>query len=183
MVQAVRRWLLRIGVGLLVVIVLWLGVCYQVLQHPTVDKPTPADAVVVLGGPTDNRMTAALSLLSQGLSHQLVVSGADRNLHLSWATCQSPPAGVTVSCFHPDPSTTRGEAEFVGRLATEYGWRTIIVVTSRYHVSRARLIFDRCFSGRIEMVAGHENVSFTDWAYQYVYQSAGYLKAFTHQSC
>ena len=43
----------------------------------------------------------------------------------------------------PEPSTTRGEAREVARLAAERGWQRIFVVTSSYHVPRARLIFRR----------------------------------------
>ena len=37
---------------------------------------------------------------------------------------------MTVLCFHPDPETTRGKAEAVGRLAPEYGWTSVILITT-----------------------------------------------------
>lgn len=178
-----RPWLLRIGVGLLVAVLLWLGACYQVVQNPTLNQPTTADAVVVLGAPERPRVLMALDQISAGRSHQLVISGAIPVQVTAYKLCQNPPAGVTVTCFQPQPATTRGEAEFVGRLAAEHGWKTIIVVTSRYHISRARLILDRCVSGRVEMVSSQESISASDWLYQYVYQSAGYVKTLFHQSC
>jgi uncharacterized SAM-binding protein YcdF (DUF218 family) len=97
--------------------------------------------------------------------------------------CEQPPAGVTAICFVPSPGTTRGEAEEVGRLARKHGWKSVIVVTSKYHVSRARLIFDRCLSARVEVVSAHESISALEWAYQYLYQTAGYARAFLHPSC
>lgn len=48
-----------------------------------------------------------------------------------------------VLSFVPAPSTTRGEARGIARLARERGWQRVIVVTSTYHVPRARLIFGR----------------------------------------
>ena len=52
-------------------------------------------------------------------------------------------------CFHPDPYSTRGEAEAFARLAAKRGWRSVIVVSSRYHLVRARMLFERCYDGRV----------------------------------
>ena len=52
-----------------------------------------------------------------------------------------------VICFSPDPYSTRGEAEGVARLARKHHWRSLVVVTSRYHVFRSRILFKRCFKG------------------------------------
>ncbi len=41
----------------------------------------------------------------------------------------------------------------MARLARERGWHTIVVVTSRYHVRRARMLFRRCTRARLEFVA------------------------------
>ena len=82
-----------------------------------------------------------------------------------------------------EPDTTRGEAEYVRGLAQSRGWTNIIAVTSRYHISRAQLILKRCLSGRLQMVAAHESISPATWAYQYVYQSGGYLRAAVHPDC
>jgi uncharacterized SAM-binding protein YcdF (DUF218 family) len=58
-----------------------------------------------------------------------------------------------VLCVHPVPYSTRGEAETVGRIADARGWRRVVVVTSEYHVRRARLLFDRCLgAARIDVV-------------------------------
>jgi uncharacterized SAM-binding protein YcdF (DUF218 family) len=173
----------RTSVSLLVAFVLWTGVCYQVVQNPAVvTHPVAADAIIVLGPSTNARTDTAMALVQQGLSHNLVLSnvgGYSRATRL----CNDPPAGWSVVCFVPDPGTTRGEAQYVQRLAAEHDWTNLIVVTSRVHVSRARLILKRCLSGRLQMVAAHESISPAQWAYQYVYQSAGFLRAAVHPSC
>jgi hypothetical protein len=53
------------------------------------------------------------------------------------------PAHPEVVAVVPEPSTTRGEARAVSGLAADRGWREILVVTSTYHLPRARLIFRR----------------------------------------
>jgi len=99
-----------------------------------------ADAIVVLGG-RPNRLPVGLRLLREGEGRVLIVfnatgSGDEEHLYV-----------------RPDPYTTRGEARAVAKLAREHGWRSIVVVTSTYHVPRARLIFRRAFDGELRMAS------------------------------
>ena len=68
-------------------------------------------------------------------------------------------------------------------MAAQYGWRTVIVVTFRPHISRARFILEHCFDGELVMVASPAHISLLSWAYQYVYQTAGYLRAALQPEC
>lgn len=179
-----RRKLLRRGGTLLAVLVAaWLLICLLFVQHPTINKLTHADAVVVLGPPDGDRIAEAQRILDRHLTPELVISGASEHYPKAYQLCVHPPAGVHVKCFAPSPRTTRGEAEEIGRLARQHPWQTVIVVTARFHVSRARLLFGRCFSGRLEVVNSATGRTPVGWAYQYLYQTAGYVKAFAHPSC
>jgi uncharacterized SAM-binding protein YcdF (DUF218 family) len=60
-----------------------------------------------------------------------------------------------VVCFHPDPYSTRGEAEAFSRLAAKRGWRSVVVVSSRYHLVRARMLFERCYDGQVSTVSAN----------------------------
>jgi uncharacterized SAM-binding protein YcdF (DUF218 family) len=55
-------------------------------------------------------------------------------------------------CFTAVPFSTVGEARTVTRLAHERGWNSIVVVTSTFHVTRADMLFHRCFHGRLNVV-------------------------------
>lgn len=166
-----------------VLIATWLVGCFLVVQHPTINRVTSADAVVVLGPPESFRLAEAERLIAAGVAHQLLISVPTSGFGQAEQICAHPPTGVRVTCFKPDPSTTRGEAEETRRLALAGHWRTVVVVTSKFHVSRARLIFDRCLEGRVEVVDGPQPISAGEWAYQYVYQTAGYLRAFLQGGC
>ncbi len=116
---------------------------FPLFVFPEQDRPGKADAVVVLAGGKD-RLPKALRLMGEGVARTLVI---DRNRpkapDLERAVC----AGrypFRVLCIEAEPYSTRGEAEAVARLAARRGWRSIVVVTSTYHVTRARLIFHRC---------------------------------------
>lgn len=138
----------------LALLVVWLIACFLIVREPTVNKPAKVDAVLVLGPPeVDGRLQLAEHLMAQRLAGTLVVSIQSPKQHDARVLCQAPPAGLKLICFAPDPATTRGEAEEIGRLAKLHGWKSIMVVTSIYHVSRARLIVSRCVPGRVLMIA------------------------------
>ena len=179
-----RRWLRRGLLAAGVLVVAWLVACFLVVFDPTVNRATRADAVVVLGPPTeDNRLETGLTLISQGYASNLVISINSPNQRRARAVCAQPPGGVSVTCFTPDPATTQGEAQQIRRLAAAQHWNAVIVVTSTYHVSRARMIIKRCFDGRLEVVAARSHISPLGWAYQFAYQTGGYLKAAINWGC
>jgi uncharacterized SAM-binding protein YcdF (DUF218 family) len=182
-VTSTRRWTVRVAITLGLLFAVWLGLCYQVVQNPqVVEHPAVADAIVVLGPATADRTDAAVALMKQGRAHTLVISNAWTHPRAT-QVCSNPPTGWTVICFLPAPDTTRGEAEYVRGLALARGWSNVIAVTSRYHISRAELIFKRCLSGRLQMVAAPESINVAQWLYQYAYQSGAYVRAALHPDC
>lgn len=79
-----------------------------------------------------------------------------------------PLPGVEIICFAPDPRTTRGEAEYVGRLARRYHWRSLALVTSNLQNARARLRVGRCFSGSVYVVDA--SLPLSQWPYTIAYE-------------
>jgi uncharacterized SAM-binding protein YcdF (DUF218 family) len=178
------RWWQWVAVVLGGLLVAWLVVGYFVIAYPTVNHPRRADAIVVLGPPDNNdRVDTALSLIRQHVAANLVISIASERQRQAKSLCSAPQDGFSVTCFHPHPATTRGEAEHVRDLARQHGWTSVVVVTSTYHVSRARMIFDRCLDGRLYVVAARHGTSVFTWAYQYLYQTGAYVKAVLQSGC
>jgi uncharacterized SAM-binding protein YcdF (DUF218 family) len=126
---------------------------------PGHDSPGRASAVVVLAGSKKPRLDKALGLMRAGVAPVLVISdGRDP----SWPQANRLCAGhapFQVICFHASPYSTRGEAENVASIAARRHWRSLVVVTSTYHVRRAKLLFERCFPGRVQTVGAHYGVS------------------------
>ena len=108
-----------------------------------------ADAIVSLDGDRPRRLRKAVELASAGIAPTLVVVRAEA-VAPELLTGSVPFEVVSVV---PDPSTTRGEARAVARLAEERGWRRIVVVTSTYHVPRARLLFRRALRCELVLVS------------------------------
>ena len=61
----------------------------------------------------------------------------------------------------------------------------VVVVSWRYHLPRARYIFDQCFAGEVTMQAVPRTYDFSlvHWEYTYLYQLAGFTKAAIQGDC
>lgn len=178
------RYLRRGAVSLCVLLTVVAVAGTPVYVWPQVDQPRHADAIFILGGYGDRRYPFGLNLAMEGWASDLVVSNPiGPNDQWDRDYCTSPPPRLRMHCFTPDPPTTRGEALELRRLSQRHGWRTVIVVTFRPHISRARYILERCFDGDLVMVASPARVSPVRWTFEYVYQTAGYLRAALRPGC
>jgi uncharacterized SAM-binding protein YcdF (DUF218 family) len=177
----VRRWPARILIGLLVC---WLLGCFLVLVEPSVNKPAKVDAILVLGPPdVDGRAEAGYALARAHYAGTVLVSVESDLQQQVKGACRNQNPDYQVICFQPHPGTTRGEARELGRLAREHHWTSVIVITSTYHISRARMIVERCMPGTVLMVAAPGKPALSTWAKQFFYQSAAYVKAFAVRGC
>ena len=156
----------------------WLLAATVLFVWPHDDGPLTgtADAVVSLSG-SATRFPVAARLVREGVAPVLVVS-YDPGVRVEQASrraCARPAAGVV--CFRADPSSTQGEARQIARLAHERGWDDLVVVTSDFHVFRARMIVARCFHGRLRMAAAPSSWVARPW--QLVKESAKLTLALT----
>ena len=117
---------------------------------PTGDSVKRADAVMVLSGDHGERLAKGLSLMEEGVAPTLVLNGTP-DLAEVFELCKGGQP-FEVVCLRPEPDSTRAEARAAGRLVTERRWDDVVVVTTKYHVTRARLLFSRCIDGNVKMV-------------------------------
>jgi uncharacterized SAM-binding protein YcdF (DUF218 family) len=155
-----------------------------VYVRPQIDPLRHADAILILGGDHYARYPFGFDLGSEGWAPTVVVSNPNGSDD-PWLTryCAAPHPRFDLHCFVPNPPTTKGEGRELRRLAAQYGWRTVIVVTFRPHISRARFILEHCFDGDLVMVASPAHISVAGWAFEYVYQTAGYVHAALQPGC
>lgn len=115
------------------------------------DEVAQADAVMVLAG-EKRRLPVGLELVARGVAPVLVISdGLDPRWTQANRLCRfGDPARIV--CVRPDPYSTRGEARLAARLAREHGWRSLVVVSSRFHLFRGRTLFERCLDGEVAFV-------------------------------
>lgn len=145
---------------------------------PDSGMPSRADAIVMLDSP-GHPLGAAVRLAEQHRAPFLVIS---QGTPASRDPCPRPVPRVTLICFNPVPPTTRGEAEFVGRLAKKYHWRSIAIVAITPQDTRARLRVERCFPGQVYVVTAPIRAS--TWPYQIAYEWGALIKALAvERSC
>lgn len=187
-----RRWPWALLICAAPVVASWLAVCHAVLDHPRVDAPLASDAVLVLGPPDPSRMEKATELVvERHLADTLVISTPDPQagdapglvaFYSAKKFCE-PRQDLEIICFKPNPSTTQGEAMQLRELARERGWDTVTAVTFDQHITRARMILQRCFPGELRMTAVDYRLTGRALLGHYVRQSAGFLKAWVTPGC
>jgi len=166
-----RRRFLIAAAALLVVV--FCAATARLFVWPERGMPARVDAIVMLNG-QGNRLPTTLDLAWAHRAPVVVISRGSPY----WANgsiCAPRIPGVRVICFSPDPDTTQGEAEYAGRLARRYHWRSIVLVTTAPQDTRARLRVERCFPGSIYVMTAPLRAY--DWPYAFVYEWGATIKA------
>jgi hypothetical protein len=179
-----RRRRRLIAAALAVLLVAFCATTARLFMFPARGMPAHVDAIVMLGGRGD-RFHEALELAHQHRAPYLVISlgssfpGPEPRGSQPVFRCGPPIPRVTVLCFAPDPATTQGEAEEIGRLAARFHWHSVVLVTITPQDSRARLRIERCFSGQVYVMTGSMHAY--AWPYEIAYEWAATIKALIFQ--
>ena len=158
---ALVRGRCRVAAGLLVFSIVWLWgwstpfVAAHV-TNPLVERHPPrraaeltaADAIVLLGGPDDDRVWHAARLYHAGKAPLVIATGG-----LVWPGTARSDASVMqiqlralgvpdhATIIENDSRNTRQNALFVAELAASLGIEHVLLVTSAYHMPRAGATF------------------------------------------
>ena len=175
-----RRRLLSAAAVVAALVIIVSAVTVRLFIWPAIGAPARVSAIVMLEGWEDARTPFAVSLAEQHRAPMLVIS---RGYDGYGGPCPAPVPGVRLICFDPSPPNTRGEALYIGQLAHEYHWKSIILVTNREQDTRGRLLVSMCFGGPIyseTLPLG----SLKDTAYQVSYEWGALVKALIlYHSC
>jgi len=167
-----RRWWYLLAAAVLLLAVFGTATA-RLFVWPERGMPPRVDAIVMLNG-TGNRLPTTLDLAwAQRASVVVISRGSPYWAHGGICAPQIPK--VRVICFSPDPATTRGEAEYAGRLARRYHWHSIALVTTRPQDTRARLRVSRCFPGSIYVMTAP--LPTHEWPYALAYEWGATIKA------
>lgn len=143
---------------------------------PAVDEVRNPQIVYVIGPPTHERMEIAREILEAYPSAELLVSVGREGW--GWSSDDVPECHAEVAeCVIPKPFTTGGETLALADFAARADGARAVIVTFAPHVARARHIFSKCYGNDVAVVASESDLSPLDWAYQYAYQTAAWVKA------
>ena len=126
------------GAILLALFLGWFLAAYQAFYNVHTVAPKQADAVVMLGGASKERLLDAMMIRFDLKASYLVLSNTNTPGNASaddyCYTHSNKQIYPDVVCFTPVPMDTRGEAVALAALAADYEWKNMIVVTSNYHI-------------------------------------------------
>jgi len=135
-----RLWRLIVLATFAVAVAFVAGFLWFVASVPTeeVSIDLPADGIVVLTGGA-SRIADAIELLAAGRGKRLLISGVHPTTSSSELARLSPAYGRWMACCvdlgHAAINTT-GNAIETRHWVTDRGFRSVIVVTSNYHMPR-----------------------------------------------
>jgi uncharacterized SAM-binding protein YcdF (DUF218 family) len=131
---------------LLLVLLLWtvglLAFGDRVARSTPAPEPPQADGVVALTGASSLRIDAAIRLLELGKGKRLLISGVNREVRPAELRDVSRGAGRAYDCCVDlgfAAKDTQGNARETADWARDHGFKSLIVVTSDYHIPRSML--------------------------------------------
>ncbi|MBS0362546.1 MAG: YdcF family protein [Proteobacteria bacterium] len=139
---------MRTLAALLVLAMIWTAGLFAFadrVQRSTADQPQPAaaDGIVALTGANSNeRIAAAVGLLTQRLGQRVLVSGVNREVTRDQLRSATGAVRRIYDCCVDlgfTAADTVGNARETAEWARTMRYRSLIVVTSDYHMPRAML--------------------------------------------
>jgi len=144
-----------ISAGVVLVLAVIGGFVYFAATLPpgqtTTSATTKADAIVVLTGARD-RIAAAMRLLEAGRGARLLISGVNPEVSRDDLEALIGGPGTRFACCVDlgfEARTTDGNAAETALWAAENSYRSLIVVTSTYHMPRSLIVLSREMPGVI----------------------------------
>ena len=124
------------------------------LGAPAPATAQPTDAAVVLTGGS-GRIEHAIDVLRQGEARRLLVAGADPSVTKRDLAVRIPGSASLLKCcvdLGSESVDTRSNAEEAGRWLTKHRFRSIRLITSDWHMRRARYEFGKVLKGKYVIV-------------------------------
>jgi uncharacterized SAM-binding protein YcdF (DUF218 family) len=140
---------------LALVALLWaLGFAWFALLLPQPQGDEQTDAIVVLTGAA-GRIDRGLALLRRDQAKKLLVSGVDRDVKpKEFAHVYKVPAALMACCvtLGREAIDTRSNAIETSRWLARNNYRTVRIITTDWHMRRARYELSRQLEGPIKII-------------------------------
>jgi len=146
--------IVRLGSLLLLLYALGFVLFAFTLGKPAAAAAAPTDAAVVLTGGS-GRIEHAIDVLRQHKAGRLLVSGADPSVTKADLARRIPGSGALLKCcvdLGSESVDTRTNAEETGRWLAKHRFHSIRLITSDWHMRRARYEFRKALGGKYVVV-------------------------------
>jgi hypothetical protein len=132
--------------GIVLVVIAFLAITVVLFVWPATDSPQHVDAILSFNGPNEGaRESLAVSLAEKGYAPVLLFSRGGFGNETACPKVHR----VLVVCFVDVTDNTRGEARFAARYAKQHHLDSLMIVPGRPQTTRAHVLLQRCFSGKI----------------------------------
>ena len=124
------------------------------LGRPAQANAEPTDAAVVLTG-ASGRIEHAVDVLRQGKAKRLLIAGADSSVTKADITRRVPRNAGLIKCcvdLGSESVDTRTNAEEAQRWLDQHKFRSVRLITSDWHMRRARYEFDKVLGSKYRLV-------------------------------
>jgi uncharacterized SAM-binding protein YcdF (DUF218 family) len=124
------------------------------LGKPAQSNAPATDAAVVLTGGS-GRIEHAVDVVRQGKSKRLLVAGADPSVTKKDLAARIPGSGSLLRCcvdLGSESVDTRTNAEEAQRWLTQHNFRSVRLITSDWHMRRARYEFQKALGSKYLLV-------------------------------
>jgi uncharacterized SAM-binding protein YcdF (DUF218 family) len=118
------------------------------------DELYPADVLVILGGGGQDRVDHGVKLYKSGYASKIIITGMPiqlpgitttwPNLAMNSALSMGVPENAII--IEERPTSTYEDAEYVKEDMIKGNLKSAIIVSSAYHIRRARMIFKKVFN-------------------------------------
>jgi uncharacterized SAM-binding protein YcdF (DUF218 family) len=144
----------RLGSLLLLLYALGFVLFAFTLGKPAAAAVAPTDAAVVLtGGP--GRIQHAIDVLKDHKARRLLVSGVDPAVTKPDLSRRIPGASKWLACcvdLGSESVDTRSNAEEAGRWLAKHKYQSLRLITSDWHMRRARYEFQKVLGSKYDLV-------------------------------
>ncbi|QQD85647.1 YdcF family protein [Jeotgalicoccus sp. ATCC 8456] len=140
----------KIAIPLTIILTLiMVGVIVESFIHNDSEKPEDSDVIVVLGGGDQGRMKRAADLYESSYAEKVIVTPVGDRYNTEELTNIARHYGIEEEDIIVDSESTSTytNAQRTIEIMDENDFELAMIVTSDYHVKRAKIIFDRLNDG------------------------------------